>query len=34
MKQIQKGKNKMNNFPIQGCSTEVGGQYNRLISGE
>ncbi|XP_060857313.1 ubiquitin carboxyl-terminal hydrolase 16-like isoform X2 [Metopolophium dirhodum] len=29
---MQKGKNKMNDFPIQSCSTEAGGQYDKLIS--
>lgn len=32
MKQMQTGKNKINNFPIQGCSTEAHKQYDKLIS--
>ncbi|XP_008185652.1 ubiquitin carboxyl-terminal hydrolase 16-like [Acyrthosiphon pisum] len=30
---MQKGKNKMNDFPIQGCSTEADGQNDKLILG-
>ncbi|XP_003241597.1 ubiquitin carboxyl-terminal hydrolase 16 isoform X1 [Acyrthosiphon pisum] len=32
MKQVQTGKNKMNDLPIQGCSTEADAQYDKLIS--
>lgn len=30
---MQTGRNKMNSFPIQSCSTEADGQYDKLISG-
>lgn len=33
MKQVQTGKNKMNDLPIQGCSTEADAQCDILISG-
>jgi len=33
MKQVQTGKNKMNDLPIQGCSTEADAQYDILDSG-
>jgi len=33
MKQVKTGKNKMNDLPIQGCSTEADAQYDKLISG-
>jgi len=33
MKQVQTSKNKMNDLPIQGCSTEADAQYDKLISG-
>lgn len=33
MKQAQTSKKKMNDLPIQGCSTEPDAQYDQLISG-
>lgn len=33
MKEVQIGKHKMNDLPIQGCPTESDAQFDKIISG-